>query len=70
MVNTNDGFKWGIIPKIVPDLDAARESLYQYLSRTKRVESRPIQLVTPLIGNNFIGDQFFTNGNAYIIPVR
>jgi undecaprenyl-diphosphatase len=71
LVNANDGFKWGIIPKISSDLDTERELLYRDLDRTGKIESYlKVQLVKPLIGNNFIGDQFFTDGNAYIISVQ
>ena len=71
MVNANDGFKWGIIPKISPDLDTERELLYRDLNHTGKIESHlEVQLVKPLIGKNFIGDQFFTDGNAYIISVQ
>jgi len=70
MVNANHGFKWGFIPKISPDLDAERESLYQDLIRTGKTESHlKIQLVKPQNGKNFIGDQFFTDGKAYIISL-
>jgi membrane-associated phospholipid phosphatase len=71
MVNANDGFRWGIIPKIAPDLDAEREMLYQDLDPKRKIEGHlKVQLVDPLIGNNFIGDQFFTDGMAYIISVQ
>jgi membrane protein DedA with SNARE-associated domain len=71
MVNANDGFKWGIIPKIAPDLDAQRELLYQDLNRTGKIESHlKEQLVKSLIGKNFVGDEFFTDGKAYIITVQ
>ncbi len=71
MVNANDGFKWGIIPKIAPDLDAERELLYQDLNSTGRIESHlNMQLVNPLIGKNFTGDQFFTDGKAYLITMQ
>ncbi len=71
LVNANDGFKWGAIPKISPDLDTERELLYRELNRTGKIEShRKVQLVKPLSGNTFIGDQFFTDGNAYMISVR
>jgi membrane protein DedA with SNARE-associated domain/membrane-associated phospholipid phosphatase len=71
LVNANDGFKWGIIPKISPDLDTERESLYRDLNHTGKIErSLKVQLVKPLVGNNFIGDRFFTDGNAYIISVQ
>ncbi len=71
MVNANDGLKWGIIPKIAPDLDAERELLYQDLSRTGKIESHlKAQLVKPLTGKNLIGDKFFTDGKAYILTVQ
>lgn len=70
MVNANDGFKWGVIPKIAPDLDTERELLYMSLNRTGKIESAlKAQLVTPLIGKNFIGDPFFTDGKVYIISL-
>jgi len=71
MVNANNGSKWGIIPKIVPDLDTEREQLYLDLYRTGKIKSRlKAQLVKPLIGKNFIGDKFFTDGKVYIISVQ
>jgi undecaprenyl-diphosphatase len=71
MVNVNDGFKWGIIPKIAPDLDTERELLYRDLNRTGKIKSYlKTQLLQPLIGKNFIGDQFFSDGKAYIISVQ
>jgi membrane protein DedA with SNARE-associated domain/membrane-associated phospholipid phosphatase len=71
LVNANHGFTWGIIPKISPDLDTERELLDQDLILTGKIESyAKVQLVKPLIGKNFIGDQFFTDGKAYIISLR
>jgi hypothetical protein len=70
MVNANDGLKWGIIPKISPDLDAERERLYHDLARTGNIDHPlRIQLVKAQIGENFLGDTFFTDGKAYIIYV-
>ena len=71
LVNANDGFKWGIIPKISPNLDKEQELLYLDLKHTGKIKShQKIQLVKPQIGNNFTGDQFFTDGNAYVISVQ
>lgn len=71
LVNANFGFKWGIIPKIAPDLNMERELLYLDLERTGGIESHLVaQLVKPLIGKNFIRDQFFSDGKVYIIAVR
>ncbi|MGW8195315.1 MAG: LssY C-terminal domain-containing protein [Desulforhopalus sp.] len=71
LVNANDGFKWGIFPKINPDLDTERESLYLDLDHAGKIQGHhKVQLVKPLIGKNFIGDQFFTDGKAYILSVQ
>ncbi len=71
MVNANDGFEWGVVPKIAPDLDTERELFYIDLNRSGKIESHvKVQLVKPLIGKNFIGDQFFTDGQVYIISVQ
>jgi membrane protein DedA with SNARE-associated domain/membrane-associated phospholipid phosphatase len=71
MVNANHGFKWGIIPKINPDIDAERELLYQDLNRAGKIENHlKVQLVESMMGKNFIGDQFFTDGKAYILSLK
>ena len=71
MVNANDGYKFSIIPKISPDLDRQRELLYQQLKRSGRIETyMKVQLTKALIGRNFTGDQFFTDGKAYIITLQ
>jgi undecaprenyl-diphosphatase len=70
LVNAVAGTKWGIVPKLSADLDSERESLYQDLVVSGKI--RPLgkkQLVQPQIGTNFIGDQFFTDGKAYIISL-
>jgi len=70
MANANAGLKWGIIPKISPDLDAERELLYRDLNLTGKIGSnQKVQLVRSLIGKNFVGDQFFTDGKAYVITL-
>ncbi|WP_205623764.1 LssY C-terminal domain-containing protein [Desulfogranum japonicum] len=71
LVNSNDGLKWGIIPTISPDLNADRESLYQDLQATGKIESsQKIKLVPPQIEKNFLGDHFFTDGDTYIIQLQ
>jgi len=70
MVNANAGNKWGVIPKLSPDVDSERELLYQELNLSGKIQSfQKEQLVQPQIGTNFIGDQFFTDGKAYMISV-
>lgn len=67
----HDGLKWGMIPKISPDLDEERERLYARLRHTGKMEdSRKAQFVHPFIGKNFIGDPFFTDGKAYVITIK
>ncbi len=71
MVNANDGYKLGLIPKISPDLDTQRELLFQQLDLSGRIKKyMKVQLIKALIGKNFIGDQFFTDGKAYIITLQ
>ena len=71
MVNANDGFKWGIIPKISPDLDSAREQLFRDLAHSGKIDSyTKVQLITPLIGSNFVGDPFFSDGKGYIVSLQ
>ena len=71
MANANDGFKWGVIPKMIPDIDAERELLYQDLNLSGKIKSyQKVQLVKPQIGETFTGDQFFTDGKAFIISVQ
>ena len=71
MSNSMDGFRWGIIPKVSPDLDTARERLYLDLNRPGIIKHQlKIQLVEPLIGSNFMGDQFFTDGKLYIMTFQ
>ncbi|MEJ2366187.1 MAG: LssY C-terminal domain-containing protein, partial [Deltaproteobacteria bacterium] len=71
MANANAGFEWGIIPKIAPNLDAEREQLFQDLNHTGKILSHlKVQVVKSLIGKNFMGNHFFTDGKAYIVTVQ
>jgi len=71
MVNANEGFKWGVIPKIAADLDTEREQLFLALNRTGKIDNfLKVELVKPLIGKNFVGNQFFSDGKAYIVSVK
>ncbi|MBW2077669.1 MAG: LssY C-terminal domain-containing protein [Deltaproteobacteria bacterium] len=71
MVNAINAIKWGVIPKISPYTDVARELLYQDLNLTGNMRSsQKVQLVKPQIGRNFMGDRFFSDGKAYIISMQ
>lgn len=71
LVNANNGFNWGIIPKINPDLNTQRELLYSDLNRSGKIGTHlKKQLVAPLKGKNFIGNPFFSDGMVYIISIQ
>ncbi len=62
---------WGITHKINPDLDSEREYLFDVLNKVAVVgvyEKK--QFVDPVLGQNFTGDQFFTDGKVYIMYLK
>lgn len=62
------GIKWGITHKIKPDIDTEREFLFSDLEQTGAVARfEKMQFVEPILGKNFSGDQFFTDGKLYIV---
>lgn len=62
------GIKWLITHKISPDLDTERELLFADWQKSGAIiKSEKIKLVDPVLGKNFSGDQFFTDGNAYLV---
>lgn len=64
----DDGLKYFVTHKIKPDVDTEREFIYNDLVRNNKVrEEEKIQFVSPMLGQNQSGDQFFTDGKAYII---
>lgn len=64
------GIKWAVTHKIEPDLDTERELLFSDLQKSNVIEQlRKEQFVDPIIGQNFAGDQFFTDGKAYILYI-
>jgi len=64
----DDGLEYLITHKIRPDVDTERDFIKEELFKTGLVSSiQEIGLVKPLLGENQSGDQFFTDGKAYII---
>lgn len=62
------GLRFLITHKIAPNIDTEREFVYADLGQSFRAgESRTVQLVEPMLGENQIGDAFFTDGKAYIL---
>ena len=65
------GIKWLVVHTINSDIDTERELLFQDLSKVGVVNSsQKIKFVDPLLGKNFAGDQFFTDGKIYIINLK
>jgi undecaprenyl-diphosphatase len=64
----DDGLRYFITHKIHPDIDTERDLINNDLIGTGLVkDQKKIQLVNPLMGKNQSGDQFFTDGKAYLI---
>ncbi len=62
------GIKWGLTHRISPDVDAERNLLTADLLRTERVRQDGwADLVAPLLGQNVVGDPFFTDGRAAVL---
>ncbi len=69
-VSLDIGIKWLITHKISPDIDTERDLLFADLQNTGNVLNyEKIKLVDPVLGENFGGDQFFTNGEAYLLKM-
>lgn len=65
------GIKWWVAHQIDPDIDTERETVFTDLNRTgliKRAEKK--QFVPPVLGENQAGDQFFTDGDIYVIELK
>lgn len=64
------GLKWWIAHKIDPNIDTEREYIFNDLLKTGIISNwNKLQFVEPVLGKNFAGDQFFTDGEAYIISL-
>ncbi|NTW30261.1 MAG: phosphatase PAP2 family protein [Candidatus Moranbacteria bacterium] len=62
------GIKWIVTHRINPDIDTERETLFKDLVATGAVVlSEKIRFVDPVLGKNFSGDPFFTDGEAYVL---
>lgn len=63
--------KWGVTHKIDPDIDTEREFIFNDLFKTGFIESyEKHKLVRPVLGKNFVGDLFFTGGEAYLVWLK
>lgn len=65
------GIKWVVTHRIRPDIDTERDVLLQDLRHANVVTSVNVQkFVNPVLGKNFSGDSFFTDGEIDIIHLR
>lgn len=63
--------KWLVTHRINPDIDTEREFFFADLKRANLItHSEEIQFVDPVLGENFSGDQFFTDGKLYVIYLK
>ncbi len=72
IVSLDSGLKWGgITHRIAPDIDTERERLFKDLKNAQIIkESKKEKFVPPLLGQNFTGDQFFTDGQTYFLDLK
>jgi len=64
----DSGIKWGLTHRIAPNVDAERDLLTADLLRSERVRQDGwANLVAPLLGQNVVGDPFFTDGRAAVL---
>lgn len=62
---------WGITHKIKPDIDSERDYLFKALNDVSVIStSSKEQFVDPILGKNFTGDQFFTDGKVYTMYLK
>lgn len=62
------GIKWGITHIISPDIDTERDYLLADLTQANpEIEYVKKSFVDPVLGQNFVGDQFFSDGQVYFL---
>ena len=67
----DSGIKWLVTHNISPDIDTERELLFLDLQNAGRIATSSKEtFVAPVVGENFSGDYFFTDGQLYLIFLR
>ncbi len=65
------GIKYVVAHRISPDIDTEREFVFKDLAASGvAFTSKKEKLVDPVLGKNAAGDQFFTDGEAYVIDIK
>lgn len=65
----DDGLKWGITHHIDPNIDAERNFLVKSVQDSGAVLKGWLKLTPPNLGENMMGDPYFTDGRASVIEV-
>ncbi len=65
------GIKWGVTHSIAPDIDTERDTLVADLTNAGVITSQQTirHFVSPVLGQNFTTDFFFTNGDAVLLTL-
>jgi len=68
----DQGIKWRQMTHyIAPDIDTERELVWADLNNAQVIDNySKIKMVAPVLGKNFTGDDFFTDGYSYIIKLK
>lgn len=68
----DQGIKWGgVTHAIDPAVDTEREVLFTDLHNADVIaQVNKTPFVKPTLGTNFVGDQFFTDGETYVITLK
>ncbi len=67
----DDGLEWGITHHIDPNIDKERDVFVRDLANAGLIEPQTLfQLIPAVLGQNFVGDPFFTDGKAVIVQMH
>jgi membrane protein DedA with SNARE-associated domain/membrane-associated phospholipid phosphatase len=65
------GLKWLVTHRIDPAIDIERDYIIKDLESTGHIFSvKKEKFVRPILGSNSSGDQFFTDGDVYILEIK
>lgn len=70
-VSLDKNIKWGITHQIAPNIDEEREQLLKDLNNYGVVKKYyRVKLTDAILGKNFLGDPFFTDGECIILEIK
>ncbi len=69
-VSLDTGIKWGITHQIAPDIDTERDLFVSDLRQVNSLtQEQKILFIPPILGKNFSGDEFFTDGKTEFLTL-